>query len=98
MKTEAFAIVQIEAMSCGKPVVSCDIEGSGVPWVNKDGESGIVVATEDGKALASAIRKICEDHITYYTLSGGARNRYLELFKKQQMINRCMEIYQQVLA
>lgn len=31
-KTEAFGLVQIEAMSCGKPVVATNIEGSGVPW------------------------------------------------------------------
>ena len=97
-KTEAFAIVQVEAMSCGKPVVSCDIEGSGVPWVNADGVSGLVVNPEDGEALAGAIRKICEDRTTYYTLSGGARGRYAELFKKQQMISRCLELYRQVLA
>lgn len=97
-KTEAFAIVQVEAMSCGKPVVSCNIEGSGVSWVNADGVSGLVVRPEDGKALAEGIRHICEDSTTYYTLSGGARNRYAELFKKQQMISRCLALYRQVLA
>ena len=97
-KTEAFAIVQIEAMSAGKPVVSCNIPGSGVPWVNADGVSGLVVEPEDGEALAAAIRRICEDHATYYTLSGGARSRYAELFKRQQMISRCLQLYQQVLA
>ena len=42
-KAEAFGIVQIEAMSCGLPVVSTRIPASGVAWVNKDGESGITV-------------------------------------------------------
>ncbi len=98
MKTEAFAIVQIEAMSCGKPVVCCNIEGSGVPWVNAHGVSGLVVEPENGRALADAIRKICEDRVVYDNLSDGARSRYHELFRKPQMISRCMEIYQQVLA
>lgn len=97
MKTEAFAIVQIEAMSCGKPVVSCNIEGSGVPWVNKDDYSGLVVETENGEALASAIRRIVEDKSLYYTYSAGARSRFIEYFKKKLMIERCLSIYEQVL-
>ena len=98
MKTEAFAIVQIEAMSCGKPVVSCNIEGSGVPWVNKDNYSGLVVEPENGQALADAIRRIVEDKSLYYTYSAGAQSRFVEYFKKTRMIDRCLELYQQVLA
>ena len=97
MKTEAFALVQLEAMSCGKPVVSCNIEGSGVPWVNKDDYSGLVVEPENGKALADAIRRIVEDKSLYYTYSAGARSRYIELFKKQRMVDRCLELYSQLL-
>ena len=37
---EAFAIVQVEAMSVGTPVLSYDIPGSGVSWVNSDGCTG----------------------------------------------------------
>ncbi len=98
MKTEAFAIVQIEAMSCGKPVVSCNIKGSGVPWVNKDDYSGLVVEPENGRALADAIRRIVEDKSLYYTYSAGAQSRFIEFFKKRRMIERCLELYQQVLA
>jgi len=98
MKTEAFAIVQIEAMSCGKPVVCCDIEGSGVSWVNKNNYSGIVVEPENANALADAIRRIVEDKALYYTYSAGARSRFVEFFKKSRMIDRCLELYQQVLA
>lgn len=97
MKTEAFAIVQIEAMSCGKPVISCNIEGSGVPWVNKDGESGLVVEPENGKALADAIRKVMDDKALYAHLSEGARQRFAQLFTKERMINRCLELYSRVL-
>jgi rhamnosyl/mannosyltransferase len=97
MKTEAFAIVQIEAMSCGKPVVSCNIEGSGVPWVNKDGESGLVVEPENGKALADAISRITTNTALYQKLSQGARQRFAELFTEDKMIGRCLELYQHVL-
>ena len=98
MKTEAFAIVQIEAMSCGKPVVSCNIEGSGVPWVNKDGESGLVVEPKNSKALATAIRQITTDADLYQRLSAGASQRFKQLFECDAMITRCLEIYQSVLA
>lgn len=97
MKTEAFAIVQIEAMSCEKPVVSCNIEGSGVPWVNKNGESGLVVEPENGKALADAIRKIITDSVLYQQLSQGARQRFTELFTEDKMIDKCLELYYKVL-
>ncbi|MBQ8463083.1 MAG: glycosyltransferase [Prevotella sp.] len=97
MKTEAFAIVQIEAMSCGKPVVCCNIKGSGVPWVNRDGESGLVVEPESAEALADAIRRLTDDSALYQQLSAGAKSRYEQLFRKEKMISRCCELYQQLL-
>ncbi|WP_413324258.1 glycosyltransferase [Synechococcus sp. MIT S9503] len=39
-KAEAFGIVQCEAFSCGTPVLSYNIEGSGVSWVNINGVTG----------------------------------------------------------
>ena len=96
MKTEAFAIVQIEAMSCGKPVVCCNIEGSGVPWVNADGVSGLVVEPENSRALADAIRSITSDESLYRQLSAGARQRFEQLFRKELAVNRCLELYRQV--
>jgi rhamnosyl/mannosyltransferase len=97
-KTEAFAIVQIEAMSCGKPVVATKIPGSGVSWVNADGESGLNVESENSKALAEAIYKILGDTEQYQKYSTGARERFTQLFKKENMIDSVLNYYQKELS
>lgn len=96
-KTEAFAIVQVEAFSCGKPVVATNIPGSGVSWVNANGVSGLNVPIEDGKALADAITKILSSPVLYKKFSEGARKRYEDVFTEQMMVDKCLEIYKQVL-
>ena len=92
-RTEAFAIVQVEAMSCGKPVVATEIEGSGVSWVNADGVSGLNVPPRDGRALASAITKICTDREEYGKYCARARERFETMFERKEMINNCIEMY-----
>ncbi|MDV2140620.1 glycosyltransferase [Citrobacter amalonaticus] len=42
-ESEAFGVVQLEAMSFSKPLISTAIPGSGVSWVNQNMKSGIVV-------------------------------------------------------
>lgn len=97
-KTEAFAIVQIEAMSCGKPVVSTHIPGSGVSWVNAHNESGLVVPAEDERALADAITAMLEDDEMYRRLAEGALNRYHTLFTGEKMVDKCLGIYKELLG
>lgn len=92
-KTEAFGIVQIEAMSCGKPVVATRIPQSGVSWVNAHGVSGLNVEPGDPQALARAIRAVAEQEEADGRYSAGARRRYRELFTREQMINKCLNIY-----
>lgn len=93
MKTEAFGIVQLEAMSLGVPVISTRIPGSGVSWVNRDGVSGLTVPVCDSGALAQAIRTVCEDAALRERLSAGAVARYRELFTTSRMIDNTIAIY-----
>lgn len=94
MKTEAFGIVQIEAFSLGKPVVSTMIPGSGVSWVNADGISGLTVPVGDPEAAADAIRKICEDPSLKSRLEAGAASRFAEMFEIEQMKNKIISVYE----
>ena len=73
VKSEAFGIVQIEAMSFSKPVIATKIKGSGVDWVNKHKESGINVNPKNGEELANAIKKIISNHNLYKKYSQGAK-------------------------
>lgn len=97
-RTEAFAIVQVEAMACGTPIVATTIDGSGVPWVNKTGVSGLNVPTRNASALAEAIQTICDDDKTHAEYSQRARQRFEELFQLDTMVQNCQEIYQKLLA
>lgn len=95
-KSEAFAIVQVEAMSCGKPVVATRIPQSGVSWVNAHGYSGLNVATCDARQLARGICDISGDDAVYQRYCRQARRRYEECFTKEKMIENLVEIYKQL--
>jgi glycosyltransferase involved in cell wall biosynthesis len=95
-RTEAFAIVQVEAMSCGKPVVATTISGSGVPWVNKSGYSGLNVQPCSSRELARAIKYVCENPDIYNRFSRQARCRFEQHFQFHDMINNCIKLYKKV--
>lgn len=91
MKTEAFGIVQIEAMSCGTPVVATRIPESGVSWVNKEGVSGRNAAPEDARSLADAILAVEAQKENY---AEGAARRFHECFSKEIIINKIISEYE----
>ena len=91
MKTEAFGIVQIEAMSCGKPVVATLIPGSGVSWVNSDGVSGFNVPPRDAAALADGILRAYRDAAI---LGPGAAELFRTRYTLDKMIDKIIHIYE----
>lgn len=96
-KTEAYGIVQIEAMALGVPVLSTKIEGSGVDWVNKDGVSGLTVYPENSEQIAEAIDRVFSNPDFHTQISEGAKRRYNDLFTKKNMIDELIFKYINVL-
>ena len=92
-RSEAFGVVQIEAMAFGKPVISTSIKGSGVDWVNLNNISGIVVPPKDANKLAEAIIELLTDEKKYQQLSIGSRKRYEEVFTKGKMVAEFEKLY-----
>jgi rhamnosyl/mannosyltransferase len=84
-RTEAFGVVQIEAMAAGLPVVSTNLP-TGVPWVNANGTSGLVVPPADAVALGDALRRLVEDPALRAQLGNGARRRAETMFSRERMV------------
>lgn len=97
-RAEAFGVVLLEAMTYGLPIVASDIPGSGVPWVNQHGVSGLNVPIGDEKALAEACNQILGSQELRSTLSKGARQRFLAEFTEDVSVKRMMSAYNSLLT
>jgi glycosyltransferase involved in cell wall biosynthesis len=94
-RTEAFGVVQVEAMAAGLPVVSTSLP-TGVPWVNQDGVSGLVVEPEDAPSLGDALGRLARDRDLRERLAGGARRRADALFSRDRMIHVFRDVVEAV--
>jgi glycosyltransferase involved in cell wall biosynthesis len=92
-KTEAFGIVQIEAMRAGRPIVSTRLHGSGIDWVNQDGITGLTVPPEDEHALATALDRILGDPATLKRLGTAGRRRYEQHFTAAGVASQMRDVY-----
>ncbi len=93
--SEAFGLVQVEAMAAGLPVVCTEL-GTGTTYVNRDGETGLVVPPREPAALADAVNRLLGDAGLRRELGDGARVRARE-FDLETMVDRTLGVYTQVL-
>lgn len=93
--SEAFGIVQLEAMAYGTPVVNTDLP-TGVPWVSRDSETGITVPPRDADALAGALRKLLENPSLRATYGENARARVEERFTHERRLACVAALYNEL--
>jgi rhamnosyl/mannosyltransferase len=93
VRAEAYGVAMLEAMMMGKPAVASDIAGSGVPWVNRHGETGLNVPPGDAAALAAALRRLVDDEPTRRRMGAAARQRYEDHFTAATMSAHVLDLY-----
>ena len=92
MKTEAFGIVQIEAMRHKKPIINTWLH-NGVNYVSVDKETGITVEPENVEQLTSAINELVGNDNLRLQYGQNARKRVENLFELEKVKSKYMELY-----
>ena len=95
LRSEAFGVTLLEASMMGKPMISCEI-GTGTSFVNQHNETGLVIAPEDSRALAEAMRVLLGDAAKAKQMGAAARRRYTELFTGEIMGRNYAELYREL--
>ena len=90
-------MVLAEAMACGKPVISTQLN-TGTSFVNLDGISGYVVPPKDSAALAAKIEVLLYDESTCIKLGQQAKERAEKHFDRPIVVRETLRLYEEVLA
>ena len=86
-RSEAFGLVQIEAMSAGLPVVNTRLN-TAVEEVSLNDVSGITIEPKNSQAIAKAVNKILSNDQIRINYANNARERYEKLFTKEIFLNK----------
>lgn len=92
-RSEAFGIVQLEAMACGKPVISTEL-GTGTTYINQHRRTGIVVEPNRPDALAWAINFLLDNPELRFQFGQAGLERVQRFFTADRMIDDLISIYE----
>ena len=95
--SEAFGLVQVEAMAAGVPCVCTEL-GTGTSYVNQDGVTGRVVPPRDPGVLAAAITDLLADPTLRAHMGAAARARVAAEFDLDVMVKRELALYDALLG
>ena len=97
LRSEAFGVVQLEAMASGLPVISTAL-GTGTSVVNQHGVTGFVVPPGDGQALARSIEVLLENPELRRSFGDNGRKRVEQEYTHQRMIESTEAVYREALG
>jgi glycosyltransferase involved in cell wall biosynthesis len=92
---EGLARVLPQALLCGVPVVSYDIDGAREAVI--DGETGFLVPPESVDELADAIIRLLTDRARAARMAEAGRRRCLDMFDSKKMVNQIAGLYERIL-
>ncbi len=92
-RTEAFGISLLEAMQYRKPLITTNIKGSGVNFVNLHNVTGLVVPVKDSQSLANAIKQLFYNLDLCRKFGENSYNRYIENFTIKKCGEKIFKIY-----
>ena len=93
MQSEAFGIVQIEAMKYSKPVINTNLR-TGVNYVSIHEETGLTVEPRNPEQLAEAINKLLNNEELRLQYGRAAKERVKSLFDIKNVKNSYKDLYQ----
>ena len=94
-KSEAFGIVQIEAMACRKPVISTRLD-SGVKAVNIHEKTGMTVEPGNAEELKNAVIKLINDNEKYNLYAENAFSHVEEKFSSKKTALQILKFYKEL--
>lgn len=93
---EAFGIVQLEAMACGKPVICTQLH-NGVNEVNIHGVTGLMVPIRDANALSSVIEQLRLNIVLRQQLGKQASAHALSNYSLNVMSEQHIRLYREII-
>jgi glycosyltransferase involved in cell wall biosynthesis len=97
-RAESFGLVLLEAMRARRAVVASKIPGSGVGFVVRDGETGLLVPPGDVGALAAALRRLAGDDALRDRLARAGEQRWHSEFTLERSARCVLDLYRTVLS
>ena len=94
-RSEAFGLVQIEAMAFGKPVINTKLP-SGVPYVSIHGKTGLTVEPGNVGQLAEAMQWLTDHEEERFEMGRQARLRMKTEYRLKKMMARVLELYREL--
>ena len=93
-KNEAFGVALIEAMSFSKPLVSTNIDGSGIKFVNLNNLTGYVVPVKNSTKLGKRLFELINSKFINKHFSKNSKIRFQKLFTSIMMVRKFYKMYE----